>query len=117
MGEGLPELDAAADQGPLAGSYRRGRGDRDAQLFAEGLAQVGCVVGLLVALTALDRWDGRGGAHHAVEERLGAPALDDEVSDLVGVLLVGVAGSADAAGELDPASLLDDVGGLVGREV
>ncbi len=54
---------------------------------------------------------------HGVEEVLGALAAHDAVGDRVGVLLVGIAGLADAAGEADAAPLLDDVGGLVGGGV
>ncbi len=50
---------------------------------------------------------------HLVEQGLGRLAGDDLVGDAVGVTLVAVALGADAAGELDAAGLLDDVGGLV----
>src|SRR5690606_38759703 len=60
---------------------------------------------------------GRAAVSHLVEKRLGGLAADDTIGDRVGVLLVGVAGPANATGEADAAALLDDVGGLMGSQM
>jgi hypothetical protein len=62
--------------------------------------------------------DRRRSALVAIEQALGAAAGDHLAGDRVGVLLVRIADLADAAPELHrAAALLDDVRGLVGRDL
>ncbi|HEX8114344.1 MAG TPA: hypothetical protein VF516_41725 [Kofleriaceae bacterium] len=52
-----------------------------------------------------------------VEQTLGGLALDHQIGDPVGVLLVRIAVAPDAASEVNARALLDDVGRFVRREV
>jgi hypothetical protein len=52
-----------------------------------------------------------------IEERLGAFATHHPIRHGIGMLLVRIAGPADAALELDSAALLDHVGSLVRRSM